>query len=121
MADVSFPRLEASCGHGPAAFLTGTRICTACLPVDRVRCETCAGVGHVKATHKPDNPYARALCSACGGYGTVESRGLPRPLGEQLVEGFTRILGTPREPEDQARQLAQWLTLEFDIMRRSIR
>jgi hypothetical protein len=52
--------------------------------------------------------------------GDTDSAALPRPLGEQLVEGFTRILGTPREPEDQARQLAQFILLEFDIMRRVI-
>ncbi len=113
MADVSFPRLEASCSHGPGAFLTGTRICTACLPADKVL--LCPGCGEFGAVLQSDN--GNCFCTRCN----HAFRALPRPLGEQLVEGFTRILGTPREPEDQARQLAQWIVVEFDVARRLIR
>jgi hypothetical protein len=110
-----FPRLEASCSHGPGAYLTGTRICSECLPADRAPpCPGCGEFGRVW------QDGVNCFCQRCNHAFTGPVRGLPRPLGEQLVEGFTRILGTPREPEDQARQLAQFILLEFDIMRRVI-
>jgi hypothetical protein len=34
---------------------------------------------------------------------------------EDLVQCFARILSTPREPEDQARQLVQYLALEYIV------
>lgn len=57
------------------------------------------------------------LCMECMPADSVP--GIPRPVGEQLVEGIAAILETPREPEDQARQIAQWLVWEFEIARRA--
>jgi hypothetical protein len=95
-------------------------------PWHNIRDEQMAALGGYNVTLEAscDHPVSSRLtgtsvCLACMPHDSVED--LPRPLGEQLVEGFTRILGTPREPGDQARQLAQFILLEFDIMRRSIR
>lgn len=44
-----------------------------------------------------------------------------RELREEIVQMFTRILETKREPEDQARQLVTALLLNFEIERSVIR
>lgn len=73
----------------------------------------CPHVGCVGGTVTAFN-RAKMSCLVCDGTGTVHRR----DIGAELVTMIARILATPREPDDQARQIAQVIVLTYDVRAR---